>query len=296
MVEAFLQYLQYEKNFSSHTVLSYRNDLSQFEVYVVGENGVFDPAAVNDQLIRGWMLSLMNASPKMSARSVNRKLSALKSFYRYLNFKKIISTNPTKRIVAPKTKKRLPMFFKENELGAAMDVLQGDDFEHVMGRLIIDMLYQTGVRLSELITIKDADVDFSNQSISVIGKRNKQRIIPIGAKLQEAIRGYISLRDEQVARVSPCLFVTARGEQLYPKYVYNMVHSTMRSVSTLEKCSPHVLRHTFATVLLNNDADIDVVKTALGHANLAATEVYTHTTFEQLQIIYKRAHPRVTKK
>ncbi len=294
MVEAFLQYLQYEKNFSSHTVLSYRNDLSQFEAYVVGENGKFDPVVVDDQLIRGWMLAMLSAG--VAARSVNRKLSALKSFYRYLNFKQIVSVNPTKRIVAPKIKKRLPMFFKEEELAAAMDVLQGDDFESVMGRLMIDMFYQTGIRLSELIAIKDADVDFSNQSVSVVGKRNKQRIIPVGAKLLDAIRDYVRLRDEQVVRVSPYLFVTARGEQLYPKYVYNMVHSTMRSVSSLEKCSPHVLRHTFATALLNNDADIDVVKTALGHANLAATEVYTHTTFEQLQMIYKQAHPRATKR
>lgn len=294
MIDAFLQYLQYEKNFSSHTFLSYRNDLISFRDYIIEKEKTFDVDKIDSTLVRGWVLFLLDTGH--SSRTVNRKLSALKSFYRFLNLKGLCSHNPTKRIVSPKTKKPLPSFFKEKEMAMAIDSFAQDDFKSETSRLIIDVFYQTGIRRAELINLKDTDVDFSNHSISVIGKRNKQRIIPIGQGLQDSIKDYIALRDKHVAREVPFLFVTNKGKQLYPKYVYLLVHSAMRSVSTLEKCSPHVLRHTFATILLNHDADIDVVKTALGHANLSATEVYTHTTFEQLQSIYKHAHPRAIKK
>lgn len=294
MIDAFLQYLQYEKNFSSHTVLSYRNDLFSFRDYVIGEIGAFDIPRIGAPVVRNWILLLFESGN--SSRTVNRKLSTLKSFYRFLNLKGLYALNPTKRIIPPKTKKPLPAFFKENELAEAMGSLVHNDFKTEMSRLIIDLFYQTGIRRSELINLKDSDMDFLNHAISVIGKRNKQRIIPIGKNLELAIISYIALRDKSVIRVSPYLFVTNKGKQLYPEYVYSLVHSVMRSVSTLKKCSPHVLRHTFATVLLNRDADIDIVKTALGHASLSATEVYTHTTFEQLQSIYKHAHPRAIKK
>ena len=294
MIDAFLQYLQYEKNSSSHTFLSYRNDLFSFRDYVIGECGSFDVSKIETPIIRNWVLSLLESGS--SPRTVNRKLSTLKSFYRFLNLKALYTLNPTKQIVAPKTKKSLPAFFKEEELTTAMNSLEQNDFKTEMSRVIIDMFYQTGMRRSELINLKDSDIDFFNHSISVVGKRNKQRIIPIGENLELAIKKYMALRDENIVRESSYLFVTGKGKKLYPKYVYVLVHSVMRSVSTLKKCSPHVLRHTFATVLLNHDADIDVVKTALGHANLSATEIYTHTTFEQLQSIYKRAHPRAIKK
>ena len=294
MITAFLQYLQYEKNFSSHTFLSYRNDLISFRDYVISQKTSFDVNEIDTIIIRGWILFLLESG--QSSRTVNRKLSAIKSFYRFLNLKDYCKSNPTRNVVAPKIKKSLPLFFKENELELAIDLFDGTDFKSKMSRLIIDLFYQTGIRCSELINLKDSDLNFFNNTITVVGKRNKQRIVPIGNNLKNTIKDYILFRDNSVSKECPFLFVTEKGKQLYSKYVYILVHSTMLAVSTLEKCSPHVLRHTFATVLLNREVDIDVVKTALGHASLSATEIYTHTTFEQLQLIYKHAHPRALKK
>ena len=291
MIEFFLKYLQYEKNYSSHTVLSYSNDLNEFSQFIQHNiNEEFIPTEIHADMIRQWIISLMKDG--MSSRSVNRKISAVKSFYRFLTKRGITTVNPTKKINSLKTEKNLPLFFKETEMENALIPCEEDsDFENFRNRLIIAMFYETGMRLSELIEIKDSDVDLSSKTVKVLGKRNKQRIIPFGDRLCSDIIMYKQMRDSETKHAVR-LFIRKSGEKMYPKLVYKIVHDTMTEQSSLIKRSPHVLRHTFATSILNGGADINAVKELLGHANLAATQVYTHTTFEQLRNIYKQAHPR----
>lgn len=295
-VDKFLQYLQYEKNYSSHTVLSYRNDISQFVSFLESEIGDADIAGAESEHIRKWMVSLM--SKKLTARSVNRKISALKSFYKFLIREKEITHNPTKNLITPKIKKPLPSFFKEKEVLEALELIldKADSVESYRDALIINLFFQTGVRVSELVSIKDKDVDVYTRSLRVVGKRNKERKIPVGVKLQEQIADYIKKRNAETGSVDGYLFVRRDGKKLYERLVYDVVKKTMSQVSTLAKISPHVLRHTFASVVLNNGADLNAVKELLGHENLHATQVYTHTSFEQLRDIYKKAHPRAENK
>jgi len=291
MMKEFLQYLQYEKNYSSHTVLSYNTDLIQFCNFLNVEPGQFNPNSVSSQQIQQWVLSLM--SDNLSARSLSRKISTLKSFWHFLLARGYSSQNPTLKIILPKTKKPIPAFFKENEMNAALDdSLKPEDFEHARNRLILETFYLTGIRLSELLNIEDKDIDLPAGTIRVIGKRNKQRIIPIDKSLINDIERYITLRNESIDTFGSYLFVRNNGKKMYPKMLYNIVHESMSEVSSLHKRSPHVLRHTFATSLLNGGADINAVKELLGHSSLSATQVYTHTSFEELYNIYKQAHPR----
>ncbi len=291
MVDGFLQYLQYEKNYSSHTVLSYTTDLKQFLDFLGVDTVCFKPDDVNPSMIQQWIIEMMQA--KISARTISRKVSTLKSFWRYLQKKSLVSVNPTLKIVLPKTKKPLPVFFKDREIMQVLDnPFLPDDFERVRNSLILETFYMTGIRLSELIAIEDKDVDFASGALRVIGKRNKQRIIPIDPSLCQHIEHYMKLRDELVEQLTHQLFVRSNGKKMYPKLVYNIVHSMMSQVSTLPKISPHVMRHSFATELLNGGADINALKELLGHSSLAATQVYTHTGFGELNKIYKRAHPR----
>jgi len=291
MMKEFLQYLQYEKNYSSHTVLSYNTDLIQFCNFLNVEPGQFNPNSVSSQQIQQWVLSLM--SDNLSARSLSRKISTLKSFWHFLLARGFSSQNPTLKIILPKTKKPIPAFFKENEMNAALDdSLKPEDFEHARNRLILEIFYLTGIRLSELLNIEDKDIDLPAGTIRVIGKRNKQRIIPIDKSLINDIERYITLRNESIDTFGSYLFVRNNGKKMYPKMLYNIVHESMSEVSSLHKRSPHVLRHTFATSLLNGGADINAVKELLGHSSLSATQVYTHTSFEELYNIYKHAHPR----
>ena len=291
IINEFLQYLQYEKNYSSHTVLSYHTDLLQFCDFLGTAPDCFAPSTVSSQQIQQWVLSLMSA--EISARSLSRKISTLRSFWRFLLMRSYVNQNPTLKIILPKTKKPIPAFFKDNEMTAVLkNEFIPDSFEPVRNQLILTMFYQTGIRLSELISIEDKDVDLANGNLRVIGKRNKQRIIPISKCLSEEIEHYIMLRNESIKMIVPHLFILQNGKKTYPKMIYNLVHNTMSEVSSLHKRSPHVLRHTFATSLLNGGADINAVKELLGHSSLAATQVYTHTSFDELYNIYKHAHPR----
>lgn len=292
MITSFLQYIQYEKNYSSHTVLSYKTDLQKFCSFLKQYSVDFNPKTITSGDIRQWVLESMEGGE--SPRTINRKISTLRSFYRFLNEKLWKEPyDPVAEVVVPKLKKSLPYFFKEKELDAVLEIeLAEDSFEGIRNRLIIDLFYQTGIRVSELVLIKNVDVDFVLRNISVVGKRNKQRLIPVGKNILEAIKKYISVRDKVVKSECEFLFVNEKGEKLYREKVYHIVKLLMSGVSSLQKRSPHVLRHTFATTMLNNGADLNVVKAILGHANLAATEIYTHSTFEQLQSIYKQSHPR----
>lgn len=291
MIEKFLQYLQYEKNYSSHTVLSYKNDLLQFAQFCKMQENENDISQAKADSIRSWIIELI--SNGLTPRSANRKLSSLKSFYKFLIHEGVIKINPARNILSPKTNKPLPLFFKEKEIDAVMhDVILGDAFEDVRDRLIISLFYETGIRISELVAIKDVDIDVHTNSLKVLGKRNKERKIPIGKELLSQIGEYIKLRNEILKKDSVYLLVKNNGDKLYVKLVYSIVNKYMSMVSSLSKTSPHVLRHTFASTLLNNGADLNAVKELLGHANLSATEVYTHTSFEQLHKIYKQAHPR----
>ncbi|NDV45965.1 recombinase [Paludibacter sp. 221] len=291
MIDEFLEYLQYEKNYSPHTVLSYRNDLLQFCEFLKAPDGKIVPQKVTATDIQQWVLSLMES--ETSARTLSRKLSTLKSFWRFLLYYGHVDKNPTTKIILPKTKKPLPAFFKQKEMESVLDdTFLPDDFERVRDHLIIKMFYMTGIRLSELINIKDKDVDVDAGKLKVLGKRNKERIIPLSLDFCKEIENYIRIRNESIELLDDNLFLRKNGKKLYPKLVYNMVHNMMSDFSSLQKRSPHVLRHSFATSMLNNGADINAVKELLGHSSLAATQVYTHTSFEELYNIYKQAHPR----
>lgn len=291
MMNEFLQYLQYEKNYSSHTVLSYNTDLIQFCVFLKISPSEFNPRDIHFQQIQQWILSLMSAS--LTGRTLSRKISTLKSFWHFLLLRGYVDYNPLLKIVLPKTKKALPAFFKESEMSNVLnDSFLTDDFESQRNDLIIRLFYLTGVRLSELIGICNGDVDFIKHELKVLGKWNKQRLVPLGESLCADIKRYVALRNRSIEGNTNFLFVISNGKKMYPKLVYRIVYTNMSEVSSLHKRSPHVLRHTFATSVLNGGADINAVKEMLGHSSLAATQVYTHASFEELYNIYKHAHPR----
>jgi len=292
LIEEFIQYLRYEKNYSTHTVVAYECDLTQFLEYVEHQFGAVDLTSLDSDMLRSWMVNLLEGG--MTARSVNRKLSSLKTFWHYLQRTGTVSANPFKKVVPPKTSKPLPVFLKEAEMNELLTkvVLDEDNFPQVRDRLIIDLFYSTGMRLSELIGLTDETLDLNGCTLKVTGKRDKQRLIPFGPELKGSISQYIKIRNEQIERNSDHLLVRNDGTPLYPQMVYRMVHQKLMEVGTLTKNSPHVLRHTFATTLLNRGAELNAVKELLGHSSLSATEVYTHTTFAELKKVYKQAHPR----
>ena len=291
LTDSFLDYLRYERNYSEKTVLAYGEDISQLREFAQEEIGDFNPAEVTPELIREWIVSLMDKG--YASTSVNRKLSSLRSFYKFLLKKKVVLVDPLRKITGPKNKKPLPSFLKENEMNRLLDDTDfGEGFEGCRDHLIIEMFYATGIRLSELIGLDDKDVDFSVSLLKVTGKRNKQRLIPFGDELKEGMLEYVNVRNEQVLESGGAFFVRKNGERLYKNLVYNLVKRNLSKVVTLKKRSPHVLRHTFATTMLNNEAELGAVKELLGHSSLATTEIYTHTTFEELKKVYKQAHPR----
>ena len=291
LTDSFLDYLRYERNYSEKTVLAYGEDISQLKEFAQDEIGEFNPIEVKPELIREWIVSLMDKG--YTSTSVNRKLSSLRSFYKFLLKRGEVVVDPLRKITGPKNKKPLPFFLKENEMDKLLDETDfGEGFKGCRDHLIIEMFYATGMRLSELIGLDDVDVDFSASLLKVTGKRNKQRLIPFGEELKEEMRKYVDVRNGQIQKVSDAFFVKENGERLYKNLVYNLVKRNLSKVVTLKKRSPHVLRHTFATTMLNNEAELGAVKELLGHSSLATTEIYTHTTFEELKKVYKQAHPR----
>jgi integrase/recombinase XerC len=287
---SFLNYLEFEKRYSKRTTESYRTDLLQFEQYCT-QIGDKELLLTDSKIVRGWVVYLLEGGCKN--RSVNRKISALKSFYRFLLKQGYINTNPLVKVESLKIGKQLPVFVTPNQTRQLFDEIEfGTGFIGSRNKLILELLYATGVRLSELINIKTKDIDRSNLTIKVFGKRNKERLIPITLALLKAIDAYTELKENEANSVSEYVLVTNKGTKLYPKLVYRVVTEYLKLVTTLDKKSPHVLRHTFATHMLNNGAEISAIKELLGHSSLAATQVYTHNTFEKLKKIYKQAHPR----
>ena len=291
LIDSFLKYLRYERNYSECTITSYRIDLLQFGEFLKRKDEKNEFTTVDADLIRGWIVSLMENDCKPS--SVNRKLSSLRSFYRFLIRKGEMTVNPTIKVAGPKKKKPLPSFVRENDMDRLLDEIPfKEGFEGCRDRMILEMFYTTGVRLSELIGLDDVDVDFSSKLIKVTGKRNKQRLIPFGSELEEDLLIYIKVRNEALPERSGSLFVRKNGLRMYPVQVYRLVRRSLSKVVALKKRSPHVLRHSFATAMLNDNAQLGAVKELLGHEGLATTGIYTHTTFEELKKVYEQAHPR----
>lgn len=292
LVKAFLEYLRVERNYSSETLVSYENDLRQFETYFTNLDAELTWTSADMDIIRQWMVELMEM--KYAATSVNRKLSTLRSFYKFLLLRGLLVQDPMRKVKGPKRKKPLPVFVKEQDMDRILNEKpDAENFEEVRNHLIIETFYATGLRRSELIGLDDKAVDFGASVIKVTGKRNKQRLVPFGKELREDMQAYIQLRTQKVPeRSSDAFFVNLDGKRMSAGTVYNLVRKCLTEVVALKKRSPHVLRHTFATSMLNHDANLEVVKELLGHESLSTTEIYTHTTFEELKQIYKQAHPR----
>jgi len=289
--ESFLNYLKYERRFSPHTCTAYKNDLDQFVQFCNLMVGEFDVKEVDTKLIRSWVVYLMEK--EISARSVNRKISTLKSFYKYLMRQELIQNNPVLNIILPKIRKKLPFFVDEKNMNHLLDDgFFEKDLVGTRDKLIISLLYGTGIRLSELITLKEVNIDREQYLIKVLGKRNKERLIPYPKELNRLIDDYLVQKNKEFGGGASFFLVTQKGAKVYDKLIYRAVKNNLEKVTSLEKKSPHVLRHSYATHLLNKGADLNAVKELLGHANLSATQVYTHTTFEKLQNIYEKTHPR----
>jgi len=288
--ESFLQYIRTEKRYSRHTVRSYQNDLDQFFEWL----GRYDPAVVPESVtsgdVRAWMVSLIEGGSAIS--TVHRKMSALRAFFRYMRKHSMGTADPMSGVRLPKKPKQLPVFVAEDALAKLLDEYNfGDNFSGIRDRTIVEILYLTGMRRSELISLSDEDIDLASGQVRVTGKRSKQRIIPLTNTFIKSLEVYLQVRHKEVPDAK-WFFVTDKGNKMYDKSVYNIVRRYLSMVTTVEKKSPHVLRHTFATHMLNHGADLNSIKELLGHASLSATQVYTHNTFEQLKKVYKQAHPR----
>ena len=291
MINEFLNYLKFERNRSDLTIKNYGEDLRTFEEFYGNLDSRLSWKSVDSDIIRDWMESMMDKGN--NATSINRRLSALRSFYRFALARKLVDKDPVHGVTGPKKGRPLPQFLKENEMDRLLDAESWtESFEDVRDRTIIMTFYETGIRLSELIGLDDSMVDFSNRQLKVTGKRNKQRVIPFGEELLATFRDYMKCRDKEVNRQSEALFVSVKGQRMTSSQVREAVRTNLSKVCTLKKRTPHVLRHTFATAMLNNKAGIESVKKLLGHESLSTTEIYTHTTFEQLKREYYSAHPR----
>lgn len=291
--DSFLEYLGAERNYSPATLESYAKDLTEFQEFLEGLNPGASWTAVEAGDVREWVIYLLD-DQKMTAASVNRKLSALRTFYKYLRRVGRVNINPMEKVVAPKKKRPLPYFVRESEMDRLLDLTAEDrSFKGIRDRLILMMFYETGIRRAELLGMTDASVDLSTKQIKVTGKRNKQRIVPFGEELESEIRAYQSAREEALGQMTfPALFVTEEGTAMNEARIAKIVKENLSKVTTIKKRSPHVLRHSFATAMLNNHADLTSIQKLLGHESVATTEIYTHVSFEELKSEYKNAHPR----
>ena len=291
MIQGFLDYLRYERNRSPKTIKDYEADLVAFERYFQNLDSHLSWDKIDSDVIRDWMESMMDKGN--NATSVNRRLSALRSFYRFALSRGLVEKDPAHHVEGPRCNRPLPQFLKESEMNRLIDDVEwGTLFKDVRARTIIIMFYQTGIRVSELVGLDDTSVDTDACEIKVTGKGNKQRVIPFGKELKDAVEAYVRQRDQEVQRDSAALFVNEKGQRLTAENVRREVRMRLQLVCTLKKKSPHVLRHTFATAMLNNGASIESVRKLLGHESASTTEIYTHTTFEQLKRVYEEAHPR----
>jgi integrase/recombinase XerC len=287
-VNDFLDYIKFEKRYSKHTLISYQNDLEQFFSFLKEYDSPAIPQ-ISATFIRSWLAGL-KGEERLSAKSINRKISTLKSFFKYQLKKGVITASPMTTITSPKISKRLPQFVKENDIETLFQHVEfPDDWNGKTSRLILLLFYNTGMRLSELINLKENQLDVYNRQVKVLGKGNKERIIPVSPELMAELNEYVAASP---AKVVQNVFVGSKGKPLYPKFVYNAVKTYLATVTTIDKKSPHVLRHTFATHLMNNGANLNAVKELLGHSSLAATQVYTHNTIEKLKDVFKKAHPK----
>ena len=292
MIDSFLRYISFEKRYSQHTVKSYQNDLKQFEQYAQQQFNISSLSEATQLMIRSWVLSLMDEGT--SARTVNRKIASLRSFYKFLLKREAITKDPTQKIKSLKVKKELPGFANEEEFSTFLDRLVFEDsFEGKTEQIILELLYGTGIRLSELLGLKVSDFKSSESTIKVLGKRNKERIIPVSERLNELLKNLIAEKNHVFSHdQNSYLIVNKNGGQAYPMMIYRIVRKYLNQVPSLDKKSPHALRHTFATHLLDKGADLNAVKDLLGHSSLAATQVYTHNSLEKLKSVFDQAHPK----
>lgn len=306
-IEQFLAYLALERRYSEHTVTAYRKDLAQFQSFLYVTYGEDMPlAAIEHPHVRSWIASGLKDQQKVTARTINRKISTLKSFFKYAMRQSWVQHSPLAKIIPPKVNKRLPMFVEvegmekikdgmEREVDGELvrEPLFPDDFNGITQQLAVEIFYQTGIRLSELISIKERDVDVANRYIKVLGKGRKERIIPVQPELLSMIDAYLKRKYSELKEVdAEILLVNDKGRKLYPKFIYRAVKTVLSKVTTIERKSPHILRHTFATHLTNNGADLNAIKELLGHSSLASTQVYTHTKMDRLKEVHSKAHPK----
>lgn len=291
-ITPFINFLKFEKRFSINTIIAYKGDLDEFNIFIIKTYGAMKLADIQYQHIRSWLADLKLSG--LTSKSINRKISTLKSLFKYHLKRGNLKVNPTAKIVSPKISKRLPAFAKAEDitnLNAALKI-STDNWKSLNAFMLVSLFYATGMRLSELINLKEKQIDFSRKQIKVLGKGNKERSIPVNEDVLNSIKEYISQKRKEFAVISEELLVTDKGKKMYAKYAYLLVKAQLSKIPTLDKKSPHVLRHTFATHLVNNGAEINAVKDLLGHASLAATQVYTHNTIEKLKEVYKKAHPK----
>jgi len=290
-ISEFIGYIQNEKRYSKHTVQAYESDLEQFFLFIQSEYNTDELNKLTHSQIRSWLADIRQKD--IQPKSINRKISTLKSFYRFALKKQYVTSSPMSKITSPKNPKRLPVFVNETQMDTLVRHVEfTDDFTGKTERLILELLYQTGIRRAELLGLEVPKIDFANRTVKVIGKGNKERIIPIAQELVSQIKDYIKDRSEHLQEEHNVLLILNSGAPLYPKYIHRVVTKYIGLVSTNEKKSPHVLRHTFATHLLNQGADLNAVKELLGHASLAATQIYTHNTIEKLKEVHRKAHPK----
>jgi len=291
-IQSFLDYLKFEKRYSPHTLISYQTDLREFYDYLEIQFGQTELSGITYNYIRSWLADLK--SRKITSQTINRKISSLRSFFKYQVRIGKLESSPMTQVITPKKTKRLPVFIRETETAPMVASLATttENWDSLNAKMLITIFYATGMRLSELINLRENQVDFGKEQIKVLGKGNKERIIPVPTEILQNIRDYQALKKKEFEKTDDVLLVTSKGKKMYPKYAYLLVKRILETTSTIDKKSPHVLRHTFATHLMNNGADLNAVKELLGHSSLASTQVYTHNTIEKLKDVYKKSHPK----